>query len=136
MPKLFTGRCLCGTVRYECSGPVTPATFCHCESCRRASGAHLVGWATVPKDTYRVTSGSVREYASSPPVLRTFCPVCGSPLTYWNSGSAETLDITIATLEDPGALEPRDHIWMQDACTWDRPADGRAQFLRSRQDPT
>jgi len=40
----LTGRCLCGAVRYECGAPISPAAFCHCESCRRASGAHAVAW--------------------------------------------------------------------------------------------
>jgi hypothetical protein len=74
----------------------------------------------------------VRTYASSPPVLRQFCEQCGTPLTYWNEGWPETIDITIASFDRPEALEPADHIWMEDALSWDRPSDGRMQFARSR----
>jgi hypothetical protein len=132
MSDTFSGRCLCGAVRYECGAPVVTPCLCHCESCRRASGAHAVAWATVACDTFKVLSGTLRSYASSPPVLRQFCERCGTPLTYWNQGSPETIDITVATLDSPGAMAPVDHIWMEDAVAWDRPQDGLPQFPRSR----
>jgi len=135
MSGIFTGRCLCSAVRYQCGAPVAPACFCHCESCRRASGAHAVAWATVPLDTFRVTSGKLRSFASSPPVLRQFCEHCGTPITYFNKGSPETIDITVATLDSPNAMPPADHLWMEDAPLWDRPQDGLPQFRRSRQEP-
>jgi len=131
MTEVFTGRCLCGAVRYRCAAPVIPPFLCHCESCRRASGSHVVAWATVARDTFRI-SGPVRSFASSPPVLRQFCAQCGTPLTYWNDASPGTIDIAIATLDRPEAMEPADHIWMQDAVSSDRPVDGRPQYPQSR----
>lgn len=131
MTEVLTGRCLCGAVKYQCGAPVTPACFCHCESCRRASGSHVVAWATVACGTFQI-SGPLRTYASSPPVRRQFCERCGTSLTYWNAGSPATIDITIASFDRPEALEPADHIWMADALSWDRPNDGRPQAPRSR----
>ena len=132
MSDTFTGRCLCGSVRYECGAPVLPPCFCHCESCRRASGAHAVAWATVPRGTFRVVAGALRSYASSPPVVRQFCECCGTPITYSDQQLPETIDVTIATLDSPNAMTPVEHIWMEDAVAWDRPGDGRPQFPRSR----
>lgn len=131
MTEILTGRCLCGAVKYQCGAPVIPACFCHCESCRRASGSHVVAWATVARGTFRI-SGPLRTYASSPQVLRQFCEQCGTPLTYWNESWPETIDITVASFDRPEALEPADHVWMEDALSWDRPNDGRPQFPRFR----
>jgi hypothetical protein len=130
--KLFAGRCLCGAVRYECGAPVSNAAVCHCESCRRAAGAHAVVWATVKRADYRITQGSPASFASSPPVIRTFCGHCGTQLTYWHQDSAETIDVTVASLDDPGVIAPTDHIWMEDAASWDRPGDELPQWPRSR----
>jgi hypothetical protein len=135
MSETFTGHCLCGSVRYECGAPILPPCFCHCESCRRAAGAHAVAWATVPRNTFRVVAGTLRSFASSPPVLRQFCERCGTPITYWNQQSPDSIDITVATLDSPDAMTPVDHIWMEDAPAWDRPGDGRPQFPGSRQEP-
>ena len=134
MSEVFTGRCLCGAVRYECGAPVSSPCLCHCESCRRASGAHVVAWATVPRDTFKVVAGTLRSYASSPPVLRQFCAHCGTPITYENRSEPLTIDITVSTLDSPNAMAPMDHVWMEDAPAWDRPQDGRPQFSRSRQE--
>lgn len=132
MSALFTGHCLCGAVTYQCGPPVLPASFCHCESCRRASGAHAVAWAVVARDSFKILRGSVRSFKSSPPVVRQFCGQCGTPLTYFNEGWPDTIDITITTLDQPNALKPAEHIWMEDALSWDRPADGLPQFPRGR----
>ncbi len=132
MNERLSGRCLCGAVTYECGPPVLAPCLCHCESCRRTSGAHAVGWATVARESFRVLTGALRTYASSPPVLRQFCEQCGSPITYWNEGWPQNIDITITTLDAPHALPPAEHIWMEDALSWDRPTDGLPQYRRSR----
>ena len=92
----------------------------------------MVAWVTVRRNTFKVTHGQVRQHASSQRVLRQFCETCGSPLTYWNEKSPDTIDVTVATLDAPEAVEPVDHIWMDDALAWDRPSDGRPQFRTTR----
>ncbi len=126
--RILTGRCLCGAVRYECGQPVSPACFCHCESCRRASGAHVVAWATVPRLSFRVTLGTLRGYQSSAHTERQFCERCGTPVTYSNKSLPETIDITVATLDSPDTIEPVAHVWMSDALQWDRPQDAHPQY--------
>jgi hypothetical protein len=132
MNEVFTGRCLCGAVTYRCGAPVIAPCFCHCESCRRASGSHVVAWATVVRSSFQIVTGAVRSYVSSPPALRQFCERCGTPLTYSNEQWPETIDITIATLDRPDSMQPAEHVWMADALPWDRPQDGLPQFEGSR----
>lgn len=128
-----TGRCLCGAVRYHCRNPLYPPTLCHCESCRRTSGAHAVGWLTVRVEDLAFSGAPPVEFESSPDVRRRFCGRCGSPLTYENSARPGEVDITIGTLDRPDDAVPVDHIWMKDAAVWDRPQDGLPQSPRSRQ---
>jgi hypothetical protein len=132
MNKIFTGRCLCGAVRYECGPPLIPPCLCHCESCRRASGAHVVAWATVARESFRVVAGSLSSCASSPPVVRQYCGRCGAQITYSHKDSPQTIDITITTLDSPDSMPPADHVWMQDALAWDQPQDGKPQYAGSR----
>jgi len=128
---MLGGHCLCGAVRYECGELVSPPTFCHCESCRRASGAHVVAWATVKRSSFRVVHGALRKYRSSERATREFCERCGTPVTYANVDSPDTIDITIASLEAPDAIEPTAHVWMSDALKWDRPQDAHPKFSHS-----
>ncbi|HTV79887.1 MAG TPA: GFA family protein [Steroidobacteraceae bacterium] len=126
------GRCLCGDIRYRCTPPLYPPTLCHCESCRRAAGAHAVGWLTVRSQELQFTGTPPREFESSPGVHRTFCGRCGTPLTYRNARRPGEIDLTICSLERPEAVTPSDHIWMQDAPAWDNPGDGLPQYPAGR----
>ena len=128
----LTGRCLCGRIRYCCGPPLYPPTLCHCESCRRAAGAHVVAWLTSTAGAYAVTAGRPVEFRSSAAVRRTFCGACGTPLTYQHERRANEVDVTVATLDAPGGVVPVDHIWMSDALAWDRPADGLPQHPATR----
>lgn len=131
MTDLRLGGCLCGAIRYRCGAPIYPPTLCHCASCRRASGAHALGWITVANATFEWMAAP-RTYASSSGVERTFCGNCGTPLTYRHSQRAGETDITIGSLDAPGEVVPVDHLWMDDAVAWDRPSDGLPQHRRTR----
>ncbi|HEY4342334.1 MAG TPA: GFA family protein [Steroidobacteraceae bacterium] len=133
MSEILTGRCLCGVIQYRC-GPVLYApTLCHCESCRRACGAHAVGWLTVSAINVAFTGDRPREYASSPGVMRSFCGRCGTPLTYCNVRRPDEVDITVCTLDQPEFAAPVDHIWMQDAPGWDVLCETLPRHSRGRQ---
>ena len=69
----YAGGCLCGSVRYEVSGPAVALCFCHCRSCQRASGAAVVPWGTFARENFRFTRGAAAEYRSSTPVRRGYC---------------------------------------------------------------
>jgi hypothetical protein len=61
----LTGGCLCGAVRYRTGTPNVPPTLCHCTSCRRATGAHAVGFYTVARGTAEFAAGKPTECRSS-----------------------------------------------------------------------
>ena len=36
---MYQGSCLCGDVRYRVDGELSEFGYCHCRSCRKASGS-------------------------------------------------------------------------------------------------
>jgi hypothetical protein len=48
--QVYAGGCLCGAVRFEARGEPTGSSHCHCEMCRRASGAPVVTFIGFAKD--------------------------------------------------------------------------------------
>jgi hypothetical protein len=112
------GGCFCGAVRYHLRGSPVSSAICHCESCRRASGAPSVAWVTIELEKFQFIKGEPAAYPSSPGVLRRFCGRCGSPLTYENSKFRGTIDITTATLDDPSRFPPTQEVWLDDRLLW------------------
>lgn len=125
---VYVGGCLCGAVRYQVSGAVRDPCFCHCASCRRAAGAPLVPWGTFAREALRITHGSLSEFRSSPGVWRGFCPGCGTSLTYRREGRQDEIDVTLASLDDPTAIQPLMHVWVADRLPWMTIGDGLPQF--------
>jgi len=114
----YSGHCFCGDLRYRVSGQPQGLAYCHCQSCRRASAAPCVAWGTFAAAGFEILAGRCRMHASSPDVRRGFCERCGSQITYSQAKSPETIDITLATLDDPAALAPQRHVWLEHKLPW------------------
>jgi hypothetical protein len=126
--QTYFGHCYCGKVRFAAAGPVRNLCVCHCESCRRAAGAAFVAWGTVNADQFKILSGDTSIVRMSAEVERTFCRNCGSSLTYSHTLRAGDLDFTLVLLDDPSALVPRMHIWVEDKLPWLKLSDGLPQY--------
>jgi hypothetical protein len=114
----YAGGCLCGAVRYEITGAVSNPCFCHCTTCRRATGAPMVPWGTFAREAVRIVHGRLSEFRSSAQVARGFCAHCGTSLTYRHEARAGEIDVTLSTLDDPTLLAPRMHVWVKDRLPW------------------
>jgi len=131
----WSGGCGCGTVRYAVTGPARWPCYCHCASCRRAAGAPLVAWATFERAGFTLLHGALREYRSSPAVLRGFCAACGSCLTYRREARAAQIDVTLASLDEPASLAPQMHVWTAEKLPWVRLEDGLPQYPAGYSEP-
>ncbi len=124
------GGCLCGAVRYCATATPSNSMICHCNTCRRAAGAPVVAWITVPAPSFALVRGEPSRYASSPGVERTFCAHCGTPLTYVHARRPEDVDITTASLDHPEAFPPTWHGWTEDSVPWVRFGDDLPQHRK------
>jgi hypothetical protein len=129
---MLTGGCLCGHVRYAADGAPFHETICHCSVCRRAAGAPMVAWFSVPRAGFRVVAGTPARFASSARAERTFCPRCGTPLTFEARDLADEVDVTTASLDDPEAVPPHDHTHTETRLRWVRLADGLPAYPERR----
>lgn len=98
-----TGRCECGAVQYQSSGPWREVIACHCETCRRTSG-HFWAATAVPADALKVTKGDgLVWFDSSPVAKRGFCNKCGSSLFYRHQDKPY-IAVAAGTLDQPTGL--------------------------------
>jgi hypothetical protein len=114
-----TGHCLCGRVKYRAVGEPKWRIYCHCESCRRATGVPVTVYAAFPEDRFRLV-GEPARYESSPGVTRTFCRHCGTPLTYQAADLPGEIHLLTGSVDNPEAahLVPQYHVFDNERISW------------------
>jgi hypothetical protein len=81
----------------------------------------------VPRSALRLLAGAPRQRRSSASAIRTFCPDCGTALTFHLDAAPDLVDVTVASLDAPHLVVPRQHIWMRSALPWMRCDDDLAR---------
>lgn len=119
--KKATGGCLCGQVRYECTGDPAMVAVCHCKNCQRQAGSAfsiIAGW---PRNQVAIT-GTMATYRdqgeSGNPVLRQFCAGCGSPIVSDVGVMPALLFVKAGTLDDTSWLKPAVHLFCESKQAW------------------
>ena len=113
-----TGGCLCGQVQYRIEAVLVDIAHCHCGMCRKSSGGIVTTWVTVPRDAFAWTRSQPRRYASSVQTDRYFCDHCGALLALHTTRAPSTIDVTVATLDDPQQHPANRHIWFAEHLPW------------------
>jgi hypothetical protein len=131
---VLTGGCYCKAIRYRVSERLFNATNCHCNMCRGTTGAPCVAWFSVASEDVEFLSGTPTRFRSSSHATRTFCPTCGTQLTFVDDATPGETDITTCSLDNPEAVPPRDHTFTSDKLDWLALADGLPRYRRSRSD--
>ena len=121
---MLAGKCHCGGVRYEITGPVRQVVECHCESCRRLTGSvwHATG-ARLADVTINDDGGMLNWYRSSELVERGFCRTCGSTMFFRRDGG-DTITITAGTLDQPTGLKLMMRIFTDDMADYAADSSG------------
>jgi hypothetical protein len=129
---MIEGGCFCGFIRYQVGAAPFSETNCHCSMCRRVSAAPFVPWFTVPRQSYRVVSGEPTVFRSSEHATRSFCPRCGTPLTFQSSRYPDEVDVTICSLADPERVPPRANTHVSSKLSWVKLDEDLPAFPASR----
>jgi len=115
--EFHTGGCLCGAVRYEIRARCLQTTVCHCEDCRKASGAPFVAWSFFPTGSLIWTRGNPKLLLHAERE-RAFCGECGSPLTFFDPAIPDLFEANTNSLDNPSGYPPADQCWLCDELAW------------------
>ncbi|HEV2595048.1 MAG TPA: GFA family protein [Sphingomicrobium sp.] len=132
----WTGGCLCGAVRYELQSTPFDCGWCHCRTCQLNSGAPAMVFASVPGEDLVWTQGAdkVKSVRSSSFGRRTFCGECGTPFLMKVDHQPETVDFSVATLDQPDTIVPTFHIFWESRIGWFAPDDKLPRHEKFRPD--
>ncbi len=116
------GSCLCGGVRFAVTRPFLRANYCHCERCRKHSGAAALAQGRVPREGFELLSGAELLTIYAPPapgMVKVFCRVCGSSLFGGRWPDGPEVSIRLGSLDrDPG-IRPQFHAFTASAASWE-----------------
>ncbi len=101
------GRCICGACRFEADpAPGVEAHACHCETCRRWTGAALFSVEIAPDALRFEGEPPVASWRSSDWAERAWCAQCGSNLYYRLTVGprAGWMFLSLGLFDDPSAI--------------------------------
>ena len=135
MASTIRGRCLCGHVLYHYSGSVGPASYCHCEDCRRCTGSAFNIGVRFNSADFHIVSGTPKGFTkqgeSGGELTRHFCPDCGSPIFTSSPKHPDYVYVKAGTLEDPTVVKPTHQSWVASAVSWSQIDQGIGSFTKS-----
>ena len=130
------GGCLCGAVRYTAEADPMSATICHCRDCQKFTGSAFAALVRVPKEKITI-AGQLKTFSSlggsGNPILRHFCPDCGSSIAEEVGARPEIMVLNIGTFDDPTIAKPGREIFHAAALPW---AEVRGEIPRFARGPT
>jgi hypothetical protein len=129
--EVFTGGCVCGAIRYRATAAPVRGVICHCEQCRRHSGAPCLAFVHFPAARFAWSATPPKWYRSSPYAERGFCPQCGSTLAMREEVLSDRVQICVGTLDDATRIRIDDHVWTQSRIPWFEVRDDLPRFARS-----
>jgi len=115
----FEGGCLCGAIRFIATGQPKGVYWCHCQSCRRHSGAPVSVFVAFEHAAYTVTKGEITKFDSSPGrTRRGFCAKCGSTLTCESARLSTETHFHVGAFDDAARLQPTRHVFPGERLPW------------------
>ena len=122
-----SGRCVCGAIRYLCTGDPERVTICHCLWCQRRTGTAFgtevvfreenVAFSGDPLSAYRHTSDESGRWLEI-----YFCPRCGSNLGLTLQAVPGIRTLPAGTFDDPGFVNAKQtkirHVFIRTRRAW------------------
>lgn len=116
----FTGKCLCGRVSYKSHAKPTLILNCHCEDCRRSTGAVYSTNVMVAEDQVEI-HGEVSTFnhkAKSGNIMtKRFCPHCGTLMFGNSSGRTNVVSIRAGTVDQTDIIKPVMNVFVDSKVT-------------------
>ena len=114
MSAVHEGGCQCGAVRYRVDAEPVGVGVCRCRECQRQSGSAFGMSYVVPREGFRLLRGQVKTFTrtseSGRPVVRAFCPECGTRLYHEPRWRVGVVNVKPGTFDDPSFVRPTTQV--------------------------
>lgn len=110
----ITGSCLCGQLHYHGDTKIMGAMSCHCDACRKATGAALSTNLFVADADFDI-QGETLEYEhksdSGSTMTKINCAKCGSPVLGRNTNRPGGLVLRAGSVNQKDLIKPSGYVY-------------------------
>lgn len=120
MSEHTTGSCLCHSVQYVIKEDINAVTNCHCNTCKKITGAAFETIAVVSDKNLEITEGInlITTYQITKNAQKHFCSICGTPIYNINNKYPGRCMVLIGSLDDPSSAVPTMNIFCESMFPW------------------
>lgn len=116
------GHCRCGAVAFTARAEPHFTSYCHCEDCRRATGAPVAAFVGFMRDEIEWDRDGFATFGQ-PLVARLFCPQCGAPIGYCDERLPDRIYFYTTAMAEPERFPPTQHAYTGEQLPWLELAD-------------
>jgi hypothetical protein len=120
------GGCPCDAVRFEITD-VFDAGYCHCNRCRKQSGAPVFAFVHVPRTGFTLLSGELVAEPWERLGQGMTCASCRRCVCF-DMGDRDLLSIGIGFLDEPARVRPTFHQCVSSKLSWFEINDNLPRF--------
>ena len=129
---ISTGSCLCGGVRFEFTGELLNAGYCHCTRCQKRTGSAVSAQARIDGRRFRWLQGEelVKTWRHADGGFeKGFCTECGAHLFSRNPDNPDQMTIRMSAFDEDPGVRPSWRAYVAYAAPWEPiPDDGIERF--------
>jgi len=118
-PPPYHGGCLCGAVRYRLEARPLAINACHCNDCRKLTGAANLLMLIAARNRFHQEKGATDSWRKTAVSGRRIdiirCKACGTRLWHEPLASPALIFIAAGTLDHSDWAVPASHIWIEKA---------------------
>ncbi len=116
----ISGSCYCNSVQFRLNVVPRAIVNCHCNFCRRHSGAAFSTYAVVPEAALEITAGqdSIAVFELKTDACKHFCKHCGSPIFNKNATYPGLRMVYLGGISESSNIVPTANIYCESQLAW------------------
>ena len=130
----ISGSCYCNAVQFKLNCEPKAVVNCHCNFCRKHSGAAFSTFVVVPETALEIIAGqdSIVRFSFKADAHKHFCKHCGSPVFNQNARYPGLRMIYLGVISEPRDFSPVANIYCESQLPWIRGVAGIRSFAQGR----
>ena len=116
----FSGSCFCNAVQFKVSGAPKAVVNCHCNFCRKHSGAAFSTYVAVPETELEIIAGAdfISSFLVKEDSHKHFCKQCGTPIFNKNARYPGLSMIYLGGISGLPGIAPTANIYCESQLEW------------------